>query len=303
MHRVSLFPGFVLLFLILSPGCFFKKNQESLDNIERRLALLEADQREARAEQKGELEKIDQRLVAISKHLGATEEPAESVATLPDEEPLPEEKDAAAVEAEPSVETLARAQLEAEPEATGDSEPAVASDTEAAVASDTEPEIASYGPKDKTETQTGQDDQTGQPQPNMEPLISMPDQDLPYVAMEEVAGLYRDAMARYQAKKYEEAFKGFSAIVNHQPQHGLAPNALYWAGEVQYDLSALEKAADLFLKVVDSYPNSNKAADALLKFGKCHERLGHFEQAQKAYEKVIASYGDSNAADLARDLL
>ncbi len=106
-----------------------------------------------------------------------------------------------------------------------------------------------------------------------------------------IAGRYNDA---------REALLNFAAL---HGAHGLADNALYWAGEAYYSEKKFDKALELFLEAVGKYPAGNKAPDSLLKAAYSYMELNKEDKAREIFEQLIKRYPDSQAADMARRAL
>ena len=114
---------------------------------------------------------------------------------------------------------------------------------------------------------------------------------------------YEEAMAKYRAREYQDAIKGFQAIVGKYPGHPLAVNAQYWVGDSYYQLRAYRSAIDAQKVLLSSYPDSAKAPDALLTMGSAQLELGDAPSARQAWERLIATYPSSRAAAKASDRL
>jgi tol-pal system protein YbgF len=114
----------------------------------------------------------------------------------------------------------------------------------------------------------------------------------------EVESAYKEALADYTARKFEDAIRGFTEIITIAPASSLADNAQYWIGESYYSLKNYEKALEAFNKVF-SYTNTNKAADARVKIGMTYQMMGKTDEARKQLNRVLSEYPDSNAAKIA----
>ncbi len=97
------------------------------------------------------------------------------------------------------------------------------------------------------------------------------------------------------AETYLEANKPLLAgdaylrIADNYPQHELAPDGLFWAGEQRYRQGNFATAAELYQRLLDEYGSSEladeahyKLAWALLKTGHSQEALTHFRSASEA---------------------
>lgn len=115
--------------------------------------------------------------------------------------------------------------------------------------------------------------------------------------------LYRQALEAYRAGALENASTLFEDFYKQHPQHPLADNALYWAGECQYARKRYLKAIDTFKSVLEQYPNGGKVPDALLKTGFSHLALGDKTTGRHYLQKVIRQYPFSPAGAKAEERL
>jgi len=115
--------------------------------------------------------------------------------------------------------------------------------------------------------------------------------------------LYRQAMEAYRAGALESATTFFEDFYKQHPQHPLADNALYWAGECQYARKRYLKAIDTFKSVLEQYPNGGKVPDALLKTGFSYLALGDKTTGRHYLQHVIRQYPFSPAGAKAEERL
>lgn len=109
---------------------------------------------------------------------------------------------------------------------------------------------------------------------------------------------YSDALASYNARKFDTAIAGFTEILTVAPSNKLAVNAQYWIGECHYSLKNYDKALETFNKIL-AYPPSNKTADAHVKIGMTYMIMGNKGAAREEFNNVISKYPESNAAKIA----
>ena len=107
---------------------------------------------------------------------------------------------------------------------------------------------------------------------------------------------YQSAFNLLKEGRYDEAAAGFSAFLAQHRDHGLASNAQYWLGEVNYVKRDFPAALSAFEGVLTGFPGARKSPDALLKAGYCHYELGHFDLARSAPARGTKDYPDSTAA-------
>ena len=115
--------------------------------------------------------------------------------------------------------------------------------------------------------------------------------------------LYNLAYNDYVKGNDDLAIAGFTRFVQQFPDSTLAPNALYWTGEIYYNRRAYPKSLIYFEQVHQKYPKSEKAAAGLLKSGYAHLELGNRPRAELYLKKVIEQFPQSNEANLAKDKL
>ncbi len=114
----------------------------------------------------------------------------------------------------------------------------------------------------------------------------------------EVEPAYKDALANYNARNFEDAIRGFTEIITIAPSSSLSDNAQYWIGESYYSMKNTGKALEAFNRVF-SYRNTNKASDARVKIGMTYQMMGDTEEARKQFNRVITEYPGANAGKIA----
>lgn len=115
--------------------------------------------------------------------------------------------------------------------------------------------------------------------------------------------LYEQALAAYQAGKFQRASALFEAYYAQYPRHPLAENALYWTGECHYARKRYLKAIDTFKSVLQDYPDGGKVPDALLKTGYSYLALGDKTTGRRYLQEVIRQYPFSPAGAKAEERL
>jgi tol-pal system protein YbgF len=119
----------------------------------------------------------------------------------------------------------------------------------------------------------------------------------------EAETLYQKAYGIYEKHQYSEAAELFDTVAARYPNHDLADNALYWAGECRYATKDYAGALRSFMVVIKNYPNGNKAPDALLKAGMSYLVLGDTDNGVDYLKKVTKNYPFSTAAPRAEERL
>ena len=103
--------------------------------------------------------------------------------------------------------------------------------------------------------------------------------------------------------KYDDAIRGFRAVLDKWPNGRYAENAAYWMGEANYVKRDYQAALDAFQLVLTKYPNSSRAPEAMLKAGLVYNDLKQPDQSRAMLTQLIAKYPNSNAAKLAQQKL
>ncbi len=107
---------------------------------------------------------------------------------------------------------------------------------------------------------------------------------------------YQAAFNLLKEGKYGEAATALRDFVARNPQHELAPNALYWLGEAHYVQRDYPAALAAFESLLRDYPGTRKAPDALLKAGYSQQELKRMGAARALLTRVVEEYPDTQAA-------
>ncbi|SFF32194.1 tol-pal system protein YbgF [Fontimonas thermophila] len=122
-------------------------------------------------------------------------------------------------------------------------------------------------------------------------------------ASPEEEGAYLTAFDALKNGKYDEAIRGFRALLEKWPQGRYADNALYWSGEAYYVKRDYKSALLAFQAVLQRFPNSPKAPDAMLKTGLVQLDLKQEAEGRATLKRLVETYPQSNAAKLAQQRL
>jgi tol-pal system protein YbgF len=107
---------------------------------------------------------------------------------------------------------------------------------------------------------------------------------------------YQAAFNLMKDGRYDEAAVALQDFQARNPQHELAPNALYWLGEAHYVRRDFPAALAAFQGMLRDYPGTRKAPDALLKAGYCQIEMKQAAAARATLGRVVQEYPDSPAA-------
>ncbi|HSZ75088.1 MAG TPA: tol-pal system protein YbgF [Rhizomicrobium sp.] len=89
---------------------------------------------------------------------------------------------------------------------------------------------------------------------------------------------YNAAMALLAKAQYPEASAAFQAIVDANPDGDLAPQAVYWLGDIAYVQKDYQGAAREFALEIKKYPASDRAPESMLKLGQTLIAMGKKEE-------------------------
>ncbi|MDY6903747.1 MAG: tol-pal system protein YbgF [Thermodesulfobacteriota bacterium] len=115
--------------------------------------------------------------------------------------------------------------------------------------------------------------------------------------------LYHEAIEKFRDNQYDDALALFQQFAETFPDHDLADNALYWAGECLYSQKNYEGSIPIFKELIQNYPEGNKKPDALLKTGYAYISLNDTVNAEIYLKNVIRNYPFSDAAEKAKKKL
>lgn len=107
---------------------------------------------------------------------------------------------------------------------------------------------------------------------------------------------YQAAFNLLKDGRYDEAAVALRDFQARNPQHELAPNALYWLGEAHYVRRDFAAALAAFEGMLRDYPGTRKAPDALLKAGYCQIEMKQTAAARVTLGRVVQEFPDSAAA-------
>jgi len=115
--------------------------------------------------------------------------------------------------------------------------------------------------------------------------------------------MYNSALALYRNGDFDKAASAFISFSDQFPNHELADNSLYWAGECYYSKKNYSAAILSFKKVVTRYPEGSKIPDAFLKTGYSYLSMGDKGNARLFLKKVVENFPFSPAGSKAEEML
>ncbi len=78
---------------------------------------------------------------------------------------------------------------------------------------------------------------------------------------------YDEAMNLVARARYDEARAAFRGFADANPKDPLAPQAIYWVGNISYVQKDYTSAAGAFAEQIKKYPTSPQGAESMLKLG------------------------------------
>jgi TolA-binding protein len=108
-----------------------------------------------------------------------------------------------------------------------------------------------------------------------------------------LGGRFNRAMELMEAKKYDEAARLFTALVNEDPKHEFADKALYNAASCYEHSRRFESALRLYERIHNDYPKSTFADDSLFRVAWNAENTYDFDKAVDRYLQLVEKYPNS----------
>lgn len=115
--------------------------------------------------------------------------------------------------------------------------------------------------------------------------------------------LYNTSLAALRRGSLQTARAGFQEFLRTNPQHRLAPDALFYVGETYNEARDPDQALLVYAQVVQRYPASSRAPTALYRAGTVEAGRGNRTQARTLFDRVVRAYPRSPEAPMARDQL
>lgn len=106
-----------------------------------------------------------------------------------------------------------------------------------------------------------------------------------------------------KAGKYDDAIRGFGAMLDKYPRGNYSDNAWYWTAECYYIKKDYANALQGYRSVLEKFPASPKVPDALLKTGIILQEQKKTDQARTTFQRIVREFPNSTAATQARNRL
>ncbi len=101
---------------------------------------------------------------------------------------------------------------------------------------------------------------------------------------------FNSAMQMLAKSQYDEARGAFRNFADAYPKDPLAPQALYWLGDVAYVQKDYPSAARAFAEELKKYPASSMAAESMLKLGQALIAMNQKQEGCTALRALASKY-------------
>jgi tol-pal system protein YbgF len=106
---------------------------------------------------------------------------------------------------------------------------------------------------------------------------------------------FDNAMRLLAKAQYDEARSAFQGIVDANPDDEMAPQAVYWIGDIAYVQRDYQSAARSFAMEIKKYPSSDRAPESMLKLGQSLIAMGKKEEGCTTLGALKEKYPQSAA--------
>ncbi|HEY0283137.1 MAG TPA: tol-pal system protein YbgF [Rhizomicrobium sp.] len=111
---------------------------------------------------------------------------------------------------------------------------------------------------------------------------------------------FEAAMNLLARAQYDEARAAFRTFADDNPKDALAPQAVYWVGDVAYVQKDYGAAAQAFAEVIKKYPTSSRGPDSMLKLGQSLLALGQTKEGCLTLGSIKGKYRNASASVLSQ---
>lgn len=111
---------------------------------------------------------------------------------------------------------------------------------------------------------------------------------------------YDEAMNLLARARYDEARAAFRGFADNNPKDTLAPQAVYWVGNIAFVQKDYTSAAAAFAEQIKKYPTSPQGAESMLKLGQSLLALGEKEKGCITLGAIKGKYKQAPAGILAQ---
>lgn len=100
-------------------------------------------------------------------------------------------------------------------------------------------------------------------------------------------------------QRYDEARSAFRAFADANPGDEMAPQAVYWVGNIAFLQKDYAGAAHAFAEQIKKYPQSSRAPDSMLKLGQSLIAMGQKQEGCTTLGAIKAKYPQASDTILA----
>ena len=123
---------------------------------------------------------------------------------------------------------------------------------------------------------------------------------LPQGATPDTRPQFDAAMNLLARAQYDEARAAFRAFADDNPKDALAPQAVYWVGDIAYVQKDYGSAAQAFAEAIKKYPASSRGPDSMLKLGQSLLALGQKKEGCLTFGAIKSKYPKASASILSQ---
>jgi tol-pal system protein YbgF len=109
---------------------------------------------------------------------------------------------------------------------------------------------------------------------------------------------YDEAMNLLARARYDEARAAFRNFADTYPKDPLAPQAIYWVGNIAFVQKDYAAAAQAFTEQIKKYPTSPQGAESMLKLGLSLIALGEKKEGCLTLAAIKSKYKQAPATIL-----
>lgn len=114
-------------------------------------------------------------------------------------------------------------------------------------------------------------------------------QDLP-----DVDKLYYNAISLVSQEKYQDAYKGFKAILDAGPDEEHLAKVQFEMARCQFHLKQYDACLKSFTALIQKYPKHPDLNDGLYLVGRCYEEKGEKQKAASLYKKLLTMVAEED---------
>jgi len=111
---------------------------------------------------------------------------------------------------------------------------------------------------------------------------------------------YEEGMRLLAKAQYDEARSAFRGFADDYPTDELAPQAVYWLGDIAYVQKDYPSAARAFAEEIKKYPSSSRAPESMLKLGQSLIAMGQKSQGCTTLGALPSKYPNAAKTITAR---